>query len=191
MDQNLVNIRHERSQRDFPHLKLDDDEYVEFALTRAKICLGITWIGAAVAALIIALAFLLVIMGQPMLDTMGRNFLFFILTAIIAAVLIAAIVTTIVFRGNKLYITNKRVMQRVMASPIASSFNIIDLVSVEDASFRQDTITQHLFKYGTLRLSTIGDETTYTFPYCNVSPDDLRSITQLISVAKLKLPKSN
>ena len=191
MDQNLINIRHERSQKDFPQLKLEADEYVEFALTRAKNCLLITWVGAAIAAAIIALAFLLVIMGQPLLDDMGRNFLFFILSAIIAAVLIAAIVTTIVFRGNKLFITNKRVMQMVMASPISSSINIIDLISVEDASFRQDTITQRIFKFGTLRLSTVGDETTYTFPYSDITPDDLRSITKLISDAKKQSKAEN
>ena len=184
MDQNLINIRHERSQKDFPRLKLEADEYVEFALTRAKICFLIAWIGAAIAALIIALAFLLVIMGQPLLDDMGRNFLFFILSVIVLAVILIATVSTIVFRGNKLFITNKRVIQIKMDSPISSSVNIIDLVSVEDASFRQDTITQRVFKFGTLRLSTAGDETTYTFPYSDITTDDLRAITKLISAAK-------
>ena len=33
MDNNLAKIRHERSVKDFPGLKLEDDEYVEFAFS--------------------------------------------------------------------------------------------------------------------------------------------------------------
>ena len=39
MDENLAKIRHERSKKDFPGLSLEDGEYVEFAFSRAKICL--------------------------------------------------------------------------------------------------------------------------------------------------------
>ena len=35
MDEGLAKIRHDRSKKDFPFLKLDDDEYVEFAFSRA------------------------------------------------------------------------------------------------------------------------------------------------------------
>ena len=37
MDENLAKIRHERSKKDFPGLRLDEDEYVEFAFRRAKV----------------------------------------------------------------------------------------------------------------------------------------------------------
>ena len=38
MDEGLGKIRHDRSVKDFPFLKLEDDEYVEFAFKRAKVC---------------------------------------------------------------------------------------------------------------------------------------------------------
>jgi hypothetical protein len=81
-------------------------------------------------------------------------------------------------------ITNKHVIQMVMKSPVATSVNIIDLQSIEDASFHQSGLLQKLFRYGTLRLSTIGDETTYTFPYSDVSPSELKAISKLITEAK-------
>ena len=56
-----------------------------------------------------------------------------------------------------------------MDSPVSNSVNIIDLISIEDASFKQDSLMQKLFNYGTFRLSTVGDETTYTFKYSDVS----------------------
>ena len=79
MDESLAKIRHDRSQRDFPGLKLEDDEYVEFFFKRARVCLMMIW-GATFAGLvIILLAFLMVVIGQSHLDEMGRNFLFIIL----------------------------------------------------------------------------------------------------------------
>ena len=76
-----------------------------------------------------------------------------------------------------------------MVSPVAHSVNIIDLESVEDASFRQENLWQNMFHYGTLRLSTVGDETTYTFKYSDVSGEDLKAVTKLITEAKKKRKK--
>ena len=73
-----------------------------------------------------------------------------------------------------------------MVSLMASSVNIIDLSSVEDASYKQAGIWQKLFHYGTFRLSTVGDETTYTFKYSNITPSDLKAVSKLISEAKDK-----
>ena len=40
MDKALAKVRHERSKKDFPFLKLEEDEYVEFAFSRARVCLA-------------------------------------------------------------------------------------------------------------------------------------------------------
>ena len=187
MDENLAKIRHERSKKDFPGLRLEDDEYVEFAFSRAKICLLMIWGGTAVGLVLILLGFLLVLMGQSMLDEMGKNFLFIILFALVAAALIIWMLALRVYQGNKLFITNKHVTQIITNSPVSTSINIIDLGSVEDASFRQENILQKMFHYGTFRLATVGDETTYTFPYSDISPAELRGVTKLITEAKKKV----
>ena len=72
----------------------------------------------------------------------------------------------------------------IMESPVSSSVNIIDLIKIEDASFRQEGILQKMFNYGTFRLSTVGDETTYTFKYSDISSEDLKAVSKLISNAK-------
>ena len=184
MDENLAKIRHERSKKDFPGLKLDEDEYVEYFFKRAKICLWMIWGATFIGLVIILLAFLIVLMHQTAIDEMGRNFLFIILFALLATALIIWMIALKIYNGNKLYITNKRVMQMVMNSPVSTSINIIDLESVEDASFRQHNILQKLFHYGTFRLATVGEETTYTFPFSDISPSELRGVTELISAAK-------
>lgn len=184
MDENLAKIRHERSKKDFPFLKLEDGEYVEFAFRRAQICLWMILGGTALGLIIILLAFLLTLMGQSMLDEMGKNFMFIILTSLLVAAVIIGWISLRVYRGNRLFITNRRVIQLVMDTLVSSSVNMIDLPSVEDASFRQDGILQKMFNYGTLRLATVGDETTYTFKYSDIKPEELRAISELITAAK-------
>ncbi|MBQ2672414.1 PH domain-containing protein [Candidatus Saccharibacteria bacterium] len=189
MDENLAKIRHERSKRDFPHVNFQEDEYVEFAFSRAKVCLWAI-LGATFGGLIlILLAFLLVLLGQNRLDEMGRHFLFVILFALLAAAVVIGIIALKIYNGNKLFITNKRAIQLVVNTLVSSSVNVIDLSSIEDASFRQDTILQRIFSYGTLRLATVGDETTYTFKYSDITSEQLKAVSKLISVAKKTMRK--
>ncbi len=184
MDESLAKIRHERSKKDFPWLRLEDDEYVEFAFRRAKVCLWLIFGGVGAGLVAILLAFLLVLMGQSMIDEMGRNFLFIILFALLAAGLLIGAVALRIYRGNWLFITNLRAIQMSRTSLVSNSVNMIDLASVEDASFRQDSLLQKIFKFGTLRLATVGEETTYTFPYSDINPGDLEAISKLISEMK-------
>lgn len=184
MDENLAKIRHERSKRDFPGLKLEDGEYVEYFFKRAKICLWMIWGATFIGLVLILLAFLIVLMNQTVIDEMGKNFLFIILFALLATALIIWMIALKIYNGNKLYITNRHAIQMVMNSPVSTSINIINLKSVEDASFRQTNFMQKLFHYGIFRLATVGEETTYTFPYSDISPKELRGVTELISAAK-------
>ena len=184
MDENLAKIRHERSKKDFPGLKLEDGEYVEYFFKRAKIIIKLIWGATFTGLVMVLIGFLLALSMQDHIDDMGRRFLFIILFAPLAAAVIIWVLAVKIYNGNKLYITNKHITQMVMNSPVSTSINIIDLKSVEDASFHQKNIFQKLFRYGTLRLSTVGDETTYTFPYCDITTDQLRAVTELISDAK-------
>ena len=184
MDENLAKIRHERSKKDFPGLSLEEGEYIEFAFSRAKICLMMIMCGMFFGVIVVLLAFLIALLGQEMIDEMGRKFLFIILLALLAASVIMGMIALTTYRGNKLYVTNRRVIQLMMNSLVSSSTNTIDLVSVEDVSFHQNGLLQRLLHFGTLRLSTIGDETTYTFKYSDISPEDLEKVSELISQAK-------
>ena len=191
MDEGLARIRHERSVKDFPFLELEDNEYVEYAFKRAKIWLHLILGGLGAGLIFILLAFLLVLMGQDSVDGIGISFLYIILGSLLAAVLIAALFTIMVYGGNKLFITNKHIIQMVMVSPLANSINMIDLSSIEDTSFAQEGIMQKMFGYGTLRLSTVGDETTYTFKKADITTEELRAISKLVSKAKNSDDKDN
>lgn len=126
-----------------------------------------------------------------MIDEMGKHFLFIILLALLASAVIIGMIALTTYRGNRLFVTNKRVIQMIMSSLVSSSINAIDLASVEDVSFRQDGIMARLFHFGTLRLATVGDETTYTFKYSDVTSDDIEAISKMITDAKKKQKKDD
>ncbi len=192
MDEGLIKIRHARSKKDFPFLKLEEDEYVEFSFKRAKICLMLMMGGFGFVTAVILIAILLIPSIQDKtLDAMGRNFLYIILSTLLAAAVLAAVLALRVFRGNRIIITNKHVIQFTMISPVVNSINMIDLPSIEDASLSQGGLIQKILHYGTFRLSTIGDETTYTFPYSDITASELRAVARLITDSKKKQKNPN
>ncbi|MBR2709494.1 PH domain-containing protein [Candidatus Saccharibacteria bacterium] len=186
MDESLAKIRHERSVHDYPDLSLQDGEYIEFAFKRANICRMMIIVNTAAAVILILFVYLIMLMGQNQLNEAGQNFVFIILFTLLTFAILGGVVAMRIYKGNRLFITNRRVIQRVMTSPMFHSVNVIDLGSVEDASFHQNGLLSALFHLGTLRLSTIGDETTYTFKYSDISHEDLESVSKLISDAKKK-----
>ena len=157
---------------------------MEFAFKRAKICYMLIFGAVAGGLALILFAFLVVLLGQASIDASGRSFLFILLILMIIIGFIFGMVGVSVFRGNQMFITNKHVIQLIEKSPLVKSVNIIDLSSVEDASFTKTGFLQAFFNYGTFRLSTIGDETTYTFPYSDISRHDLNAVSKLITEVK-------
>lgn len=186
MDENLAKIRHERSKKDFPEVKFEEGEYIEYALYRTKTYLMAIIISVTIGIVLVLLIFLFILMDQSDLDEMGKNFLLMIMFTFLAVVIVMSATYIKVYNGNKLFITNRRVIQMVKESLVSNSTNIIDLASLEDASFSQGSLLQKILNYGTFRLSTVGDETTYTFKYSNMSSDELDGITRLIMNAKKK-----
>ena len=191
MDEGLAKIRNARSKKDFPFLKLEDDEYVEYAFSRAKICLFMIFGGVTGGLAFILLMFLMILLGQNSLDEMGRNFMYVILACLVTTAIIIGLISYTVYRGNRLFVTNKHVIQMIMKSTVSTSVNTIDLPSIEDVSFHQDGLMQRIFGYGTFRLSTIGDETTYTFPFSDVTSEELRGVSKLITEAKEKVKQKS
>lgn len=186
MKNDLENLRHSRSKKDFPEISLEEDEYVILKIKRSGILPVLIWAGVALAGvLLIALNILVAGTANVFSTTATSQALFSIIVDIVfGVILIAALISTHVYNLNRLFITNKRVIQNLQTSLFAGSTNVIDLVSIEDVSFKQSGIWDHILKTGTLRMSTIGDETTYTFTWMDEPNDELETITHLVHVAK-------
>lgn len=192
MKKDLTKLRHARSVKDFPNIDLQKDEYVELAIGRSKKGLILIWAGECAG--FVALTIILILMATAGDGFLGFNneavsYLYMIVFALYGILIVSGIVGTYIYKNNHIYITNKRAIQQIRSNLLASSTNIIDLQSIEDVSFRKTGILDYILKLGTIRMSTVGDETTYTFPYVDAPRDEVKIITRLVSQAKEKHSK--
>lgn len=190
MREDLAKLHHARSKKDYPELDLEEDEFVELDIRRSKYgVLGI-WALASIAILIIVIISLTVnLSGATVLANLGFNpgatsYLYLILLILFGVIILSAIVVSRVYRANRMFVTNRRIFHYESISLFVKSVNVIDLNRIEDVSFRQNGLLDHIFSLGTIRLSTVGDETTYTFKYVDTPTDELKTIMHLVHTRK-------
>ena len=195
MKNELKKLKHARSALSHPDIDLEPDEYVVLHIKRAQI--GVISIWATVGVLIIALCIILIVFSQNnnldqtlfKLTDESRGFLRLAAFAVFALIIFGGFVAASIYKANQLYITNHRAIQKNRTSLFANSTNIIKLSRIEDVSFRQKTLFDHIFSIGTLRMSTVGDETTYTFNWLATPQDEVNTISHLVYENKHGHPK--
>jgi len=163
-----VKRKHDESARRFPLLNLSDGEYVISAVNRHPI-------GLLAPVSITALLVSLILMGLFNYDAItaslgfGVQFDFggVLLGGILAIilVLVGGYIAVWVYQNNQFFLTNESVIQEIQVSLFARREQTVSLENIEDASYHQRGIVQTLLDYGSIRLSTEGDETTYRFSY--------------------------
>lgn len=172
-------------------ISLEAGERIVLEIKRTKIIPILIFAGACLASILLFALYILINAGNSFvfaLDASGRSFFLLVISIVLGTVWIATLVSLNVYTTNKLFVTNKRLIQRVANSLFDTAMNVIDLVSVEDISFKQAGLFEHLFEVGTLRMSTIGDETTYVFKYLDTPTDELETITHFVHIEKGEIP---
>lgn len=161
--------KHERSMRLYPFLNLSEGEYVIRAVRRHPIGLIIPM---AIGVILLALALSVMFNYAAIADSLNFSGTLadpeaVILPLALFSVLVALVMYVVyyVYVNNKFFLTNESVIQEMQVSLFSRHEQTVSLANIEDASFRQENIIQHLFNYGSIRLSTEGDETTYRFTF--------------------------
>ena len=190
-------MRHARSAKDFPNIDLNEDEHVVLSMTRTKLGLIGIWLFAAVVIILLTML-LVVVANNPtvagFLNAVGSEstkYLYILIGLAYFIIIMATLVSHVVYRDNKMYITNKRAIQMVRTSLFSGSTNIIDLQRIEDVSFHQKGFFDTVFNIGTLRMATVGEETTYTFPLLDTPHDEVALISKLVTESHRKTKGSN
>ena len=194
MKKELVKLRHARSTKDFPNIKLDEDEHVVVSMKRSFLGLIGLWLGGAIcliATLIIAVwvthdSFF---SGSLLGAFGGAKILWGVFFIVFALIIIMTLISTYVYVGNKMYVTNQRAIQNIRTSIFNTSTNVIELERIEDVSFHQKGFFGAIFNIGTLRMSTVGDETTYTFEMLDTPTDEVETISKLVRASHQKHAK--
>ena len=158
----------ENSRKKFPSLNISEGEYVILAVRRHPIGL-IVPVGGTLIALGLIFGLTAVYAGMSTTNSgmpaVGDVLLISILLSLL--VTIFGYFATWIYLQNKFFLTNESVIQEIQTSLFSKREQTVSLGSIEDASFKQSNFIQTIFNYGTIRLSTEGDETTYRFPYAS------------------------
>ncbi|MGH7196804.1 MAG: hypothetical protein ACREGJ_03510 [Candidatus Saccharimonadales bacterium] len=169
-----VQEKHRQSVEKYPEISLSSSEYVIEEVRRHPIGLLSIWafVGLLILIVFLALPFYSVnravianalmtsvdVLPSPAILAIPALFL-------IGLFALGGFIATVVYNGNRFYLTNESVIQHVRNSLFHTKSQVIGLVNVEDASSTREGILEHFLDYGTLRLSTQGEETTYHFYY--------------------------
>lgn len=162
-----VKRRHEESTARYPWLNLSDHEYVVSAVLRHPIGM---WGSVAVTTILVALVFIVMfeypILAEALgLSTASYGAVMLICVLFAAVTLIGGYLAIWVYNNNRFFLTNESVIQEIQNSIFSHNEQTVSLMNIEDASFSQRGPLQVLLDYGSIRLSTEGEETTYRFDY--------------------------
>ena len=158
--------KHDQSVRRYPFLNLSEGEYVILDIKRHPMgmIIPIALTGLSLFAILAFAAIYpsLVNSDIPMIDA---STMFGIILLVALVVVLGGAIALWVYVQNQFFMTNESVIQEIQESLVSRHEQTVSLGSIEDASFRKSGIMQTLFDYGTIRLSTEGEETTYIFHY--------------------------
>lgn len=163
-----LRARYETSREKYPYLNLSEGEFVILDIKRHPIGMLVP-IGITTALLVAIFSFAAFYpsMYEPSVGSLMPSVMtmFGIALLFAALVVLGGAVALWVYLQNQFFMTNESVIQEIQESLFSRHEQTVSLGSIEDASFRQTGIFQTILNYGTIRLSTEGQETTYTFRY--------------------------
>lgn len=166
-----IMARYEASQKKYPALNLSRGEYVINAVRRHPVGLLQIWFIVIFLILLFGATYAMLFLGQSpseLLETgiteeqSGAGML---LLALSALFVLGGFVASYIYNNNRFYLTNESVIQEIQTTLFSRHEQTVSLSNIEDASYKQSGILPAIFNFGTIRLSTEGDETTYSFSY--------------------------
>lgn len=184
--------RHDVSSQLYPELQLSKGEYVIDAVRRHPIGVLSIWavvvlVGVVTFALLplyslnrTGLATTLQISPDVLPSPAVMALPMLLITGLFA---VGGFIATVVYNSNRFFLTNESVIQFIRTSLLSRDEQHINLANIEDASFRQKGILQTLLNYGTIRLSTEGEETTYKFYFVANPQQVVRDVNEAIENA--------
>ncbi|MDB5176666.1 MAG: hypothetical protein JWN75_334 [Candidatus Saccharibacteria bacterium] len=182
--------RHEESAARYPLLNLSNEEYIISEVRRHPIGLVGVILGAA---LLIASVLLGLALYPSVAQTGSPPAVALLLPAVLVIILIVlgAYIVAWVYLNNKFFLTNESVIQEIQVSLFAHNEQTVSLSNIEDASYTQTGLIQLIFNYGSIRLSTEGDETTYRFQYVSNPKQQIAILNNAVEAFKNGRPITN
>lgn len=180
--------KHEASKRKYPNLNLSEGEYIISAVRRHP--LGLLPIFLVVGTGILGLAVLVgMYSNYAEASTDPSNIPSVAAVSFIALMFgvlfaIGGFMAVYIYTSNRFYLTNESVIQEIQHSLFNKHEQTVSLGNIEDASYRQESFIASMFNYGSIRLSTEGDETTYRFSYVSNPKKHIATLNNAVEAFK-------
>ena len=167
--------KHNESIDMYPDLSLAPTEYVVIDVERSIWGPIIIWLVVCIA--FITFIFSTIMMSQIMNNNMGTITIGLSITLVC---ILGGLVGNYVYNQSYFIVTNERVFARIQHSPFSQHSQNVELEHVEDCSYSQAGPVQMILGYGTIRLSTVGDEQTYRFTFVKDPTRQFQVINKVI-----------
>jgi Bacterial PH domain len=190
-----VKAKHDAAKRLFPTLNLSEGEYIINAVRRHPIGLFLPMAAGIFLMTLTLVALFNFDLLAPALGLTGvaaepasAILPLGLLTLLIA---LGTYVAYYVYTNNKFFLTNESVIQEIQVSLFARHEQTVSLANIEDASYEQKGIIAQIFDYGSIRLSTEGDETTYRFTFVAGPKKHIATLNNAVEAFKNGRPVSD
>jgi hypothetical protein len=171
-DQEKLKKRHNESKEKYPDLNLSQKEFVITYIKRHPFGLWSIWLSSSVIIFITIAVLIMLIINQSLLtQILGSSLtsVYLVLGAVtvfmITISIVGSLLAAYIYKRNEFILTNESVIQHIQKGLFSRHEQTISLKHVEDASYQKTGLVQYIFNFGSIRLSTIGDESTYRFTF--------------------------
>lgn len=179
---------HKESTERFPYLNLSEGEFVMLQIHRHPIGMLIPAAGTIFLLLILSA----ITLALPDIYPVAAESTGLPSVAVVIGILALLMLLVAAFGGiaiwvylrNQFFLTNESVIQEIQHSLFSKHEQTVSLGSIEDVSFKKQGVLQYIFNYGTMRLSTEGEETTYRFAFVEDPKAQIASVSNAIEAFK-------
>ncbi len=179
-----VKRRHEDSVRRYPDANLSEAEYIIRDVKRHPIGMAGAVAGGGITILVLAIALALYPADPSKYYLPSFGVAMLIISGVMILIGLGVLITMWVYLQNRFYLTNESVIQNIQNSLFSKQEQTINLGNIEDASYTQRGIFQTMLDYGSIRLSTEGEETTYRMSYVSHPKQEIDALTNAVEAFK-------
>jgi hypothetical protein len=187
-----IQAKHEASRRKYPKLNLSAGEYVILDIRRHPIGLLSIWAAAFLLAAIVAGVWWFVLShpgsDKPIVTTASAGTVSLFTIGLLVLIGLFAWAATVVYRGNIFILSNESIIQRVQNSLISQEEKTINLENIKDARFTQAGFLQYIIGYGSIELTTEGDQNNYLFRLVAKPKEQVAVINNVVEAVKYGRP---
>ncbi len=169
---------HDRSVHDYPDIQFSPTEYVVIDVERSFWGIVRIWLFALAVFLTMAIVTILIDRTSPIKIDFTTEASLFVGTIVLT--LLCGIVGTQVYRQNTFIVTNERIFACIQYTPFSQRNQNVEIEHIEDCSYAQTNPIQTILNYGSIRLSTIGDEQTYVFTFVDRPKEQFRIVNHVV-----------